>query len=76
MQHILRADQFEFHDIDEDSSSCSCNPRVIIDKVSGEMFVIHNHDTPITEDDVKGLLAFVNDDPEYEGGNLIIHEDE
>lgn len=74
MQHILKLDEESLHDRDEYSAKCKCNPKVILDKKSGDMFVIHNNfkGLNITDDDVKGLLAFINDDPEYEGGDLII----
>ncbi len=76
MKHILIGREEEQHDISDNSTACSCKPIVKIDKNSGEMFIIHNsfNGSNLSEDDIKGLLAFANDDPEYEGGNIIVDE--
>jgi hypothetical protein len=72
MQHIIIGREEEEHDISDDSTACRCNPRVHVDKTSGEMFIIHNAlvGRGLSEEDIKGILAFANDDPEYEGGNI------
>lgn len=75
MQHIYKIEEGVEHNVGEDTT-CECCPRVFFVE-NGEMLVIHKSSKgeDMSDDDIKGLLAFVNDDPEYGGGNLIVGED-
>lgn len=64
MQHIYKVEDY-LHSVGEDAS-CECCPRVFVDPNSGDLFVIHNsrEGNTISDEDIKGLLAFTEDENE------------
>lgn len=80
MRHIVSANELERHNIEEeDGADCNCYPNVTINPHTQDLYVIHRSYSKeyfISDEDIKGIFLFAANDPAYEGGNIIVDENE
>jgi len=80
MRHIVSANELERHKIEEeDGADCNCFTNVEINQHTQDLYIIHksfNREFYISQDDIRDIFLFVANDPNYEGGNVIVDEAE
>jgi len=80
MRHIVSANELDKHKIEEDDGAdCNCFPNVEINPHTQDLYVIHKSFDKkfyISPEDVQGIFEFAANDPNYEGGNIIVDENE
>jgi hypothetical protein len=80
MRHIVSANELHKHKIEEDDGAdCNCFPNVEINPHTQDLYVIHKSFSKeyfISPEDIKGIFEMTANDPNYEGGNIIVDEDE